>query len=79
MEQIRIRGARTHNLKNVNLDLPRHKLIVITGLDDEALVAVALDEAGPGDHVLYGVAAGATAIDAAARATLAAINRKTTR
>ena len=32
MEQIRIRGARTHNLKNVNLDLPRHKLVVITGL-----------------------------------------------
>lgn len=32
MEQIRIRGARTHNLKNINLDLPRNKLIVITGL-----------------------------------------------
>ncbi len=32
MEEIRIRGARTHNLKNINLDLPRNKLIVITGL-----------------------------------------------
>src|SRR5574340_395617 len=32
MEFIRIRGARTHNLKNVNLDLPRDKLVVITGL-----------------------------------------------
>ena len=32
MEYIRIRGARTHNLKNVNLDLPRNKLVVITGL-----------------------------------------------
>jgi excinuclease ABC subunit A len=31
MEEIRIRGARTHNLKNISLDLPRNKLIVITG------------------------------------------------
>jgi excinuclease ABC subunit A len=31
-ELIRIRGARTHNLKNINLDLPRNRLIVITGL-----------------------------------------------
>jgi hypothetical protein len=45
---------------------------------EEALVAVALDE-GSGGSVLYGVAAGATPIDAAARATLDAINRKTTR
>ena len=29
---IRIRGARTHNLKNIDLDLPRDKLIVITDL-----------------------------------------------
>jgi hypothetical protein len=47
--------------------------------DDEALIAVALDEPGPGERVLYGVAAGATPIDAAARATLAALNRKMTR
>src|SRR3546814_5914545 len=32
MDTIRIRGARTHNLKNVSLDLPRDKLTVITGL-----------------------------------------------
>ena len=32
MDFIRIRGARTHNLKNLDLDLPRDKLIVITGL-----------------------------------------------
>ena len=32
MDTIRIRGARTHNLKNVSLDLPRNKMIVITGL-----------------------------------------------
>ena len=47
--------------------------------NDEALIAVALDESGPSDHVLYGVASGATPVDAAARATLAAINRKATR
>jgi excinuclease ABC subunit A len=29
---IRVRGARTHNLKNVNVDLPAHQLVVITGL-----------------------------------------------
>ena len=29
---IRIRGARTHNLKNLSVDLPRHRLIVVTGL-----------------------------------------------
>jgi hypothetical protein len=32
MDEIRIRGARTHNLKNLNLDLPRNRLTVITGL-----------------------------------------------
>ena len=30
--QIQIRGARTHNLKNIDLDLPRNQLVVITGL-----------------------------------------------
>ncbi len=33
---IRIRGARTHNLKNVNLDIPRDKFVVITGLSGSA-------------------------------------------
>ena len=32
MDTISIRGARTHNLQNVDLDLPRDKLIIITGL-----------------------------------------------
>ena len=32
METIRIRGARTHNLKNIDIDLPRGALTVITGL-----------------------------------------------
>ena len=32
MNTIQVRGARTHNLKNIDLDLPRDKFIVITGL-----------------------------------------------
>ena len=32
MNLIRIRGARTHNLKNIDIDIPRDQLIVITGL-----------------------------------------------
>ena len=31
-DAIRVRGARTHNLKNISIDLPRNKLVVITGL-----------------------------------------------
>jgi len=43
VEQIRIRGARTHNLKNVNLDLPRHQLVVITGLSGSGKSSLAFD------------------------------------
>ncbi len=43
MDSIRIRGARTHNLKNLNLDLPRHKLIVITGLSGSGKSSLAFD------------------------------------
>jgi excinuclease ABC subunit A len=43
MEQIRIRGARTHNLKNLNLDLPRQQLIVITGLSGSGKSSLAFD------------------------------------
>jgi excinuclease ABC subunit A len=43
MESIRIRGARTHNLKNVNLDLPRNKLVVITGLSGSGKSSLAFD------------------------------------
>jgi excinuclease ABC subunit A len=43
MDQIRIRGARTHNLKNVNLDLPREKLVVITGLSGSGKSSLAFD------------------------------------
>ncbi|MDE3010516.1 MAG: excinuclease ABC subunit UvrA [Pseudomonadota bacterium] len=43
MELIRIRGARTHNLKNLNLDLPRHKLVVVTGLSGSGKSSLAFD------------------------------------
>ena len=32
MDYIKIRGAREHNLKNVDLDIPKNKLVVVTGL-----------------------------------------------
>src|SRR5690554_2478141 len=43
MHQIRIRGARTHNLKNVDLELPRDKLIVMTGLSGSGKSSLAFD------------------------------------
>ncbi|MBI3776265.1 MAG: excinuclease ABC subunit UvrA, partial [Gammaproteobacteria bacterium] len=43
MEFIRIRGARTHNLKNIDLDLPRDRLIVITGLSGSGKSSLAFD------------------------------------
>jgi len=43
MEHIRIRGARTHNLKNLSLDLPRNRLIVITGLSGSGKSSLAFD------------------------------------
>jgi len=43
MDTIRIRGARTHNLKNVDVDLPRDKLIVITGLSGSGKSSLAFD------------------------------------
>lgn len=43
MEQIRIRGARTHNLKNIDLDIPRDRLIVITGLSGSGKSSLAFD------------------------------------
>ncbi len=43
MNQIRIRGARTHNLKNVDVDLPRDRLIVITGLSGSGKSSLAFD------------------------------------
>ena len=43
MQEIRIRGARTHNLKNIDLDLPRERLIVITGLSGSGKSSLAFD------------------------------------
>jgi excinuclease ABC subunit A len=40
---IRVRGARTHNLKNIGLDLPHHKLTVITGLSGSGKSSLAFD------------------------------------
>ncbi len=43
MDSIRIRGARTHNLKNINLDIPRNQLVVITGLSGSGKSSLAFD------------------------------------
>ncbi|MGB5108352.1 MAG: excinuclease ABC subunit UvrA [Formosimonas sp.] len=42
-KEIKIRGARTHNLKNVSIDLPRQKLVVITGLSGSGKSSLAFD------------------------------------
>ena len=42
-DTIRIRGARTHNLKNIDLDIPRHKLVVVTGLSGSGKSSLAFD------------------------------------
>ena len=43
MDRIEVRGARTHNLKNINLDIPRDKLTVITGLSGSGKSSLAFD------------------------------------
>jgi excinuclease ABC subunit A len=43
MDSIRVRGARTHNLKNLNLELPRNRLVVITGLSGSGKSSFAFD------------------------------------
>jgi excinuclease ABC subunit A len=43
MDLIRVRGARTHNLRNIDVDLPRNRLIVITGLSGSGKSSLAFD------------------------------------
>ncbi len=43
MQYIKIRGARTHNLKNINLDIPRDQLVVVTGLSGSGKSSLAFD------------------------------------
>lgn len=43
MDRILVRGARTHNLKNIDLDIPRDKLVVITGLSGSGKSSLAFD------------------------------------
>ena len=43
MDTIQVRGARTHNLKNIDLDIPRDKLVVITGLSGSGKSSLAFD------------------------------------
>lgn len=43
MDRIEVRGARTHNLKNINVDIPRDKLTVITGLSGSGKSSLAFD------------------------------------
>lgn len=40
---IKVRGARQHNLKNIDLDIPRDKLVVITGLSGSGKSSLAFD------------------------------------
>ena len=43
MRYIKVRGARQHNLKNINIDLPRNRLVVITGLSGSGKSSLAFD------------------------------------
>ncbi len=43
MKKIEVRGARTHNLKNINVDIPRDKVNVITGLSGSGKSSLAFD------------------------------------
>ena len=43
MDYLKIKGARTHNLKNISIDIPKNKLVVITGLSGSGKSSLAFD------------------------------------
>ena len=43
MKEIKVRGARQHNLKNIDVNLPRNKLVVVTGLSGSGKSSLAFD------------------------------------
>ena len=43
LTEIRVRGAKEHNLKNINIDIPRSKLVVMTGLSGSGKSSLAFD------------------------------------
>ncbi|MEK7079034.1 MAG: ATP-binding cassette domain-containing protein, partial [Patescibacteria group bacterium] len=43
LNQIKIRGARQHNLKNIDVDIPKNKLVVITGVSGSGKSSLAFD------------------------------------
>ena len=43
MDYIKIRGARQHNLKNINVDIPKNQLVVITGVSGSGKSSLAFD------------------------------------
>jgi len=43
MDSIFIKGARTHNLKNISIEIPRNKIVVITGLSGSGKSSLAFD------------------------------------
>lgn len=54
-EYISIRGARVHNLRNISLDIPRNKLVVLTGLSGSGKSSLAFDTLYAEGQRRYGV------------------------
>src|SRR5258706_1052638 len=53
VENLKVRGARTHNLKNISLELPRNRLVVITGLSGSGKSSLAFDTLYAEGHRRY--------------------------